>query len=1111
VPSPASESSSIPTVGSSSQGSPYPSADTPPSDVTVNIPSEEPQYNVEECLSPVEDKVPLTLDVSSPSESTLPQVDVAVHPPVHSASISYEPIPPPPESELAPASATSSPERIISMAVASASSEYEATRTQTLLDGFSSKHLTIPIGDTEVPSRSRMLTRPENTVLDDVHLRAEADCLPIQPACVPPRESSAVNRGELAPTSSVSTPGITSVPKHAHPETEVVHAPIHVERPPPERLTQRMGNNVNPTSVAHQVGTTPSDSPFLQTETAHPSSVPHEPPKPLSTIPTSHHTAPASDTAVQSKTESTRKVESAGPPAQCILHTGNKATLANGVPTPGGAPALSERALSRVELVGRLEIKPSPAPSRGPIVKKPGPIGRTPVPDINPTPSEHARRQVGVANTPNQNLYVPPKPCIPAVATDGVPSLSRATPSGGRIKVEAPPPPVRPAFVRPDPRTSLVGKQSALLNSMPVSDIELSSRSRIKSHPKKMTTPISQRRSVALSTQMNVKPGPIVQPSGLPNAPPVVHSAASLVPIHKAVTMFHTPLAESSNFGINSDPRGGYQCYARGLAAPPSAQVSVAIPVSVSTAPESNAHISSLIIQDSISQSRRSTVVPGQVPPQLTALSSDKYAPRPVEKPMHSSARNRSNSASIPRQDSTAGTLSHSSQTRSSNLAVIMEGQGAARGHSTARSATPPRATTTGVAGEKAYTTTASHPSTLRTSTHMSPISNIKPPVVQPRKSMVVPEQVTSYPAMRSSNQPVIGLQSVPSPAPSSRNISYPITMPRPDKTANSEILSYNSRTDNSWVAIATDTRGDSKGHATCSRGLPTLPVGGTVTSASSVWSSTTRAPSRIKTKDLISRHKQQNTGDTRPPSVAQSLSKSPTSGLSHTAPLSGKPGSNRTDSGIEIWDLDPYGVMHNRRRGQDISSNGHGSSREPGPSSPLPTNPPGVSSNANNKDNTGPLLSTKKSRASILGSPSPIVGRSHSSRSSRRMSTPPPEPVKASLPSVAGSSTSNLSSTPPGRREPFINRKPQPGSQSTTQGGAMAQSGVSTPPRSSTPSSMSHSASITTSTQATMFTPATSFSMPSRAPSPAIDVAHRSWFRRVVLDPVKSKLGYGS
>ena len=1108
VPSPASESSSIPTVGSSSQESSYPSADSPPSDVTVNTPLEEPQYNIDECPSPVEDKDSLTLNVSSPLGGTLPQVEVAGPPLVHFASISHEPVPPL-ECEPAPASATSSPERIVSVAVAGAPSEYETIHTQTQLNCFS-KPFTLPIGDTEVPSNIRMLTLLEDTMPDDVHLQTKAACPLIQSGCLP-HGSSTANACEVAPTSSVSTPGNTPVPEHAHPETEVVHAPIHLECPPLERVTQRMGNDLIPMSVTPtQVGSTPSDSAFLQSETAHLSGVSLEPPKPPSNTPTSNHT-PTSVATVQSKTESTKKGESAGSLAQCILQTGNKISPANGVPTPDGAPTLSERARSRVEVVGRLEIKHPPAPAlpKGPslpIIKKPEPIRRTPVPYINPTPSEQARPQVRAANTPDQNIYVPPKSCSSSIATDTVPTLSRATPSGGRIKGVAPPS-VRPAPVHPDPRTTSVGKQSALLKSMPVSDVELPSRSRIKSHPKKMTTPISQRRSVALPTQMNVKPGPAVQPSGLPSALPVVRSAASLVPSHKAIATTHTSLAESSNLGMNSDPRGGYQSYARGQAAPPSAQVSVIISMPASAAPGSNMHISSPIIQDSINQPRRSTVV-GQIPPQLTTSSSDKYAPRPVEKSVPSSTRNRSNSASTVRQDSTSGMLSHSSQTRSSNLAMIMEGQGTPRAHSIAHSATPPRAFTTAAIGEK-VDATAIHPSTPPNSTHVSSMFSIKPSAVQPRKSTVIHEQVTPHPSMRSSNQPVIGLQSVPGPAPGSRNISYPITMARPDKTA--ELLSHHSRTDNSGVAAATATRGDLKGHTTGTRVPPTLPAGA-VTSASSVWSSTTRTPSRIKTKDLISRHKQQNTGDARPPSIAQSLSKSPTSGLSHTAPLVGKPGSNRIDSGIELWDYDPYGVTHHRRRGQETSSNGHGSPRDTGSSSPFSTSSPVVSSNINSKDSTGPLLSTKKSRASILGSTSPIVGRTHSSRSSRRMSTPPPpESVKASLPSVAGSSTSNLSTTPPGRREPFINRKPQPASQSTSQGGAIAQPGFSTPPRSSTPSSMSHSGSIATSTQATMFTPATSFTMSSRAPSPAIEVANKSWFRRNVLEPVKSKLGYGS
>jgi hypothetical protein len=41
--------------------------------------------------------------------------------------------------------------------------------------------------------------------------------------------------------------------------------------------------------------------------------------------------------------------------------------------------------------------------------------------------------------------------------------------------------------------------------------------------------------------------------------------------------------------------------------------------------------------------------------------------------------------------------------------------------------------------------------------------------------------------------------------------------------------------------------------------------------------------------------------------------------------------------------------------------------------------------------------------------------------------------------------------------------------------------------------------------------TPATSFSIPSREPSPPLKAAHRSWFRRIVIDPVKATLGYDS
>ena len=501
--------------------------------------------------------------------------------------------------------------------------------------------------------------------------------------------------------------------------------------------------------------------------------------------------------------------------------------------------------------------------------------------------------------------------------------------------------------------------------------------------------------------------------------------------------------------------------------------------VSASIPSNSNAGMSSVIIQEPISQSRWSTVVSGQMPPQLAALSPDKSAQRPVEKSTSSSARSRSNSASIARQDRTAGALSHSSQVRSSGLAMILEGQGAPTGYSIARSATPPT-------GEKVKATTPIPPPTLPNSTpRTSSMVNIKHSAVQPRRSIVVSEQVMSQLAVPS---PVIRLQSVTSPVP-------------------------NSRTDTPGMAVATDTRGELRGYSTGSRVHPTSSVGGAVhSSASPVWNSTPRSPSRIKTKDLISRHKQQNASDARPPSIVQSasLSRSPTSGLSHTVPLFSKSNADRIDSGIELWDYDPQGAIRNRRRGSEASANGHRNSRDLGPSSALSTNPLVGASNANSKSNTSTSLITKKSRSSVLGSPSPDVSRAHSIR--RMSAPPPPQPVKTPLSSVAGSSsTGTLCSTSPGRREPFINRKPQPTSQSTSQGGATTQSGLCTPPRSSTPSSMSHSASFTTSTQATMFTPATSFSIPSRAPSPATEVVHKSWFRRNVVDPVKSKLGYGS
>jgi hypothetical protein len=1030
---------------------------------------EEPQHIVEECRSPVEDRDSLAINVSSSEITPLP---VEMDSPVHPASTSHGPFSPPPESEPAPASMTSSPEGPMAP-VASTSSRDEAIHTQTLLD-YSSKLPTLFTSNAEAPSDSTVLTLLEDTTCDEVRRQVEDVRPPVEPLSL---DSSLLNLGDLALASGAYTTGRTQpLPESAHPDTKAVHTPVQLERHPSESLTHRVGNILNPASaVPTQIVTVPPHDTLQAEAAALPSTL--QPPKPVGSMPTLNRTAAISDTVRRSKTEPV-----CSPQEPIIPLTESKAILTSGVLASDGMSPLSARERSGLEIIRRPAVKPPPAPPKEPvvpIVKKPAPTWGTPVPYIIPASSERARPQAE-APAPVPKAGVPLMPRILSIATDSVPPTSRITLPGARAKVETPSPPVR-SDVPAVPRTTLVGKQPAPFKGVPVPEIEVhsSSRSRIKSHPKKMPTPV-QRRSMAFSTQMNSQP--TAQPSGLPSVRPEDHTTTGLKSNYSNAMTSYTSLIGSSNLGATQESRGGYQGYARGPGVPPSAQVSVASSVSGYTALNSDACL--VITQDPIGQSRRSTVVSGQIPPQLTALSLDKPASRPVEKPIPSSARNRSNSASIARQDRSSEAFSHSSQARASGLAVIMEGRGAPAG-SIVRSATPPIATTRVAMREKVNVTTAIlSPIPPNSIPRTSSIANIKHSAVQSRKSI----EVTSQLAVPSSYQPVKGRQSVTSSA-------------------------LNSRTDTSGVASRTDTRGEFRGYSTGARVPPTSSVSGAVVStASSVWNSTSRNPSRIKTKDLISRHKQQNASDTRPPSIAHSasLSKSPTSGLSATAPLTGKPDSNRIDSGIELWDYEPQGGTHNRRRGSVTSVNGRSSPRDLGPSSALPTNSPMGAGNTNSKNYTSPSLSTKKSRASILGPPSPIVSRVHSGR---RMSTPPPsQPVRSPLPSVSGSSSTDpLCSAPPGRREPFINRKPQHASQSTSQGGISAQSGFSTPSRSSTPSSMSHSASIITSTQATMFTPATSFSIPSRAPSPAAEVGHKSWFRRNVIEPVKSKLGYAS
>lgn len=239
-------------------------------------------------------------------------------------------------------------------------------------------------------------------------------------------------------------------------------------------------------------------------------------------------------------------------------------------------------------------------------------------------------------------------------------------------------------------------------------------------------------------------------------------------------------------------------------------------------------------------------------------------------------------------------------------------------------------------------------------------------PTLQTRKSIDLPERTTS--------QLVARLHPTVSLVPGS-DFSDPVTMARLEKTG--EALTHSSRVDIPMgVAGATELPGEFSGHSVDQKVLPLPPFGDAA--AASASNSTARRPTRIKTKDLINRHKQRNVNDIRPTSITESAgpSQAPTSALSQTATRVGKSSANRIDNDIEIWDYDPQGATPDRRRCYDTSTNEHGSpTRGCGPTSPHPAGSPIGTKNTNNrKDGPRTSLFSKKSRLSLLGSPSPTV-----------------------------------------------------------------------------------------------------------------------------------------
>ena len=227
------------------------------------------------------------------------------------------------------------------------------------------------------------------------------------------------------------------------------------------------------------------------------------------------------------------------------------------------------------------------------------------------------------------------------------------------------------------------------------------------------------------------------------------------------------------------------------------------------------------------------------------------------------------------------------------------------------------------------------------------------------------------------------------------------------------------------------------------------------------------RITSRIRTRDLVSRHKPQAV---EPPTISPSVgsptwSKSSTSTTSQPALI--KPDPNLTDSGIEIWD-------YNSRRDRHTASDKKGLAD--------PSEPPTVLEG-----------SDRSSRIPLAHRDSTMSHSKPHSKSSPKLPASMPEPPKTS----GSLQVESPASTPPGHGGAFLSRKPQESFQSV-------YLEISTPPRSSTPSSMTHASTAATSTPATLVTPPSSISNLSSYNSKAEPT---SWFRRNLLDPFKTRL----
>ena len=431
---------------------------------------------------------------------------------------------------------------------------------------------TPPISNDEAPASDGGSTIDSTTPLSGTYPQLQLTHSPAQtlPSPTPPMYPS------NAPASNI----VTSL-EHARHQVEAVHLPAQPVLSPPRTLTRPAESETAPKSdiaASHKFTPTSKRAPqqvdAVQPVQAHPGpqvfASPMTEPAPASSVavPSAPEYARPRIEPVHSPNLPARTPEALTPP----LHS-NLATASN-APAPVRVAAVSESAYPQVEMVHRpVQLVPAPRSLKSPTGSKPAPTVSASAPSkIIPTPdrtrplaaeavrlpAQHTRPipkslapvgNVSVATlTPSDTrsqaaavsrpVYLTPESSALPVCRGPVPASSVPTPNMVRLPLERARPqvgagrtPTLVPFSPPESRVPLIGKTPAGSASGP--DTKEVSRPRIKTHPRKMVTPVGQRRSVVApapsSYGSRTETSGVVSGAETPQGNPTPHSTTPTV------------------------------------------------------------------------------------------------------------------------------------------------------------------------------------------------------------------------------------------------------------------------------------------------------------------------------------------------------------------------------------------------------------------------------------------------------------------------------------------------------------------------------------------------------------------------------------------------------